>query len=150
MLFDTRILKTAPIINCKGMVSIMRTFGETLSLLREEKGLSRSELAKALKTSPATLGKMEEGTRSPTIPELVAIGNYFNVSYDYMLGCSDNRISPAFLRKAQGNERLASIIQLLGRLPEDRLEAIWLVLKDMDFSVFVREQVDKGQAGKIS
>lgn len=99
----------------------MRTFGETLSLLREVKGLSRSELAKALKTSPATLGKMEEGMRSPTIPELVAIGNYFNVSYDYMLGCSDNRISPAFLRKAQGNERLASIIQLLGRLPEDRL-----------------------------
>lgn len=144
MLFDTRAYQQgSPNNMLKGMVRGMRTFGETLALLREEKGLSLNELAGALSISSKALQKIERGDREPTILELVTVGNYFNVSYDYMLGRIDSRIAAKFLDQAQGNERLASILQLLSNLPEDRIEAISLVLKDMDVSAFVRKQLEK-------
>lgn len=57
-----------------------------LRTLRKDRGLTQSELGKALGVSPSTIGMYEQGRREPDKDALLAIANFFNVSTDYLLG----------------------------------------------------------------
>ena len=56
-----------------------------LKKLREEKGLTQSELGKELGISPSTVGMYEQGRRVPDVPILKRMSAFFNVSIDYLL-----------------------------------------------------------------
>jgi transcriptional regulator with XRE-family HTH domain len=56
-----------------------------LKKLREEKGLTQSELGKELGISPSTVGMYEQGRRVPDVPTLKKMSAFFNVSIDYLL-----------------------------------------------------------------
>ena len=56
-----------------------------LKKLREEKGLTQSELGKELGISPSTVGMYEQGRRVPDVPILKKMSAFFNVSIDYLL-----------------------------------------------------------------
>ena len=56
-----------------------------LKKLREEKGLTQSELGKELGISPSTIGMYEQGRRVPDVPILKKMSAFFNVSIDYLL-----------------------------------------------------------------
>lgn len=56
-----------------------------LKKLREEKGLTQSELGKKLGISPSTVGMYEQGRRVPDVPILKKMSAFFNVSIDYLL-----------------------------------------------------------------
>lgn len=62
------------------------TLGQTISSLRELRGLSQAQLAKKLNIGTSTLGMWETDKRKPNPDALVSIANYFNVSTDYLLG----------------------------------------------------------------
>lgn len=57
-----------------------------IEALRKEKKMTRPELAKQLKVSPATLYCWERGTRNPELPSLIRLADILGVSLDYLLG----------------------------------------------------------------
>lgn len=66
------------------------TFAECLQELREDRNVSRKELAAFLNISVSTLGMYEQGRREPNIDMLIKLADYFNVSLDFLVGRSAN------------------------------------------------------------
>lgn len=64
----------------------METFGEKLKYLRLEKGLGQIQLAKELDVGKTIISLWEQGKRMPTLPRLVVIAQFFNVTIDYLAG----------------------------------------------------------------
>lgn len=61
-------------------------FSRTLSLLRQEKGVSQRAAANALGISQALLSHYENGIREPGLVFVVKACDYYNVSADFLLG----------------------------------------------------------------
>lgn len=61
-------------------------FSEILQDLREDRDISRKELAAYLNISLSTLGMYEQGRREPNIEMLIKIADFFNVSLDFLVG----------------------------------------------------------------
>ena len=61
-------------------------FARTLSLLRQEKGVSQRAAAGELGISQALLSHYENGIREPGLPFVVRACDYYGVSADYLLG----------------------------------------------------------------
>ena len=57
-------------------------FGEKLTNLRKQKGLSQEELGEELNVTRQTISKWELGQTSPDTAKLTEIANYFNVGVD--------------------------------------------------------------------
>ena len=66
-------------------------FSERLKKLRDEKGLTQSQLAHELCISNKTISVYEKGTSLQTIDTLERIASYFDVTVDYLIGYSDER-----------------------------------------------------------
>lgn len=64
---------------------------ERLVQLREERKLTKKQMAEFLKINQSTYGKYELGKREPDIEKIIELADYFNVSTDYLLGRSDIR-----------------------------------------------------------
>lgn len=63
-------------------------FARILQDLREDRDISRKDLAMVLNISVSTLGMYEQGRREPNIDMLIKIANYFDVSIDFLVGRS--------------------------------------------------------------
>lgn len=61
-------------------------FPRSLSLLRQEKGISQRSAAKDLGISQALLSHYENGIREPGLAFVTRACDYYNVSADYLLG----------------------------------------------------------------
>lgn len=72
----------------------MVSFKERLKELREEKGLSKWELSNRLNTnaSPHTIRKYETEGVNSKVNNIIELAKFFNVTTDYLLGVSDERI----------------------------------------------------------
>lgn len=68
--------------------------GNRLRVLREEKELRQSDLAKKLGVSQQTISQYEKDTREPDPAMTNKIASFFGVSIDYLYGNSSER-SPA-------------------------------------------------------
>lgn len=67
-------------------------FKDKLKQLRLDKGVTQSDIAKAIGVSPATIGNYEQGTREPRrIETLEKIAEYFGVSVECLM--DDNSIN---------------------------------------------------------
>lgn len=66
-------------------------FGERLRDLREEKELTRADLAKKLNVSYSAVSKYETNVRFPDKEALTDLADFFDVSLDYLLCRSDIR-----------------------------------------------------------
>lgn len=62
---------------------------ERLIQLREEKSLTKKDVAGFLKIDQSTYGKYELGKREPDYDTLLRIADFFDVSLDFLLGRSD-------------------------------------------------------------
>lgn len=61
-------------------------FSRSLSLLRQEKGVSQRQAARALGISQALLSHYENGAREPGLTFVARACDYYNVSADFLLG----------------------------------------------------------------
>lgn len=61
--------------------------------LREEKGITQSDLAKALGVSRSTITMMEKGLREGSVQLLTKMADYFGVTVDYLEGKVDYKES---------------------------------------------------------
>ena len=66
-------------------------FSRTLSLLRQETGVSQRKAAAALGVSPARLSHYENGIREPGLAFVSRVCDYYHVSADFLLGRSSSR-----------------------------------------------------------
>ncbi len=66
-------------------------FSRTLSLLRQEKGISQRKAASALGISQALLSHYENGIREPGLGFVVRCCEYYHVSADFLLGRTMSR-----------------------------------------------------------
>ena len=67
----------------------MATTAERIKQLRKKKGISQSELAELIGVKNNTVSTWERGTRKPDFEALNLLSNYFEVSFEYILGSSD-------------------------------------------------------------
>ena len=75
----------------------MATTAERIKQLRKKKGISQSELAEVIGVKNNTVSTWERGTRKPDFEALNLLSDYFEVSFDYILGSSDKeeaRVKP--------------------------------------------------------
>ena len=59
--------------------------GTRIASLRQSQGMSQAELAKKLHISASAVGMYEQGRREPSVDTLIALGQIFGVSLDYLL-----------------------------------------------------------------
>jgi transcriptional regulator with XRE-family HTH domain len=65
----------------------VKEFPKILKELRQEKGLSQTQLGKILGyTSHSIIAQWENGKLMPSVENLIKIAKYFNESVDYLLG----------------------------------------------------------------
>ena len=81
------------------MRGIMRSFGEILASLREERGIYQKELAAILKVSVGTISNYENNIHFPDQEALIQLAEYFDVTIDYLLGRTPYRYNPEVLRQ---------------------------------------------------
>ncbi len=67
-------------------ITMMNIFGQRLKEIREDKGMSRKELADKLFVSVRLISYWEAGKRECNFEMLVKIADLFNESIDYLLG----------------------------------------------------------------
>ena len=67
----------------------MRKFANILKELRNDRKISQVELAKALDVSQSIIARWESDECEPTVTNILAIADYFNVTTDYLLGKSE-------------------------------------------------------------
>lgn len=60
-----------------------------LKELREEKGVSQEELARAISSDPRSISRWELEQNAPTLPFVIALAKYFDCSLDFLAGLTD-------------------------------------------------------------
>ncbi len=64
--------------------------GEKLKNIRESKGFTQIQAAKALEISNVVLNRYEKNERRPDAEMLKRIAEFYNISVDYILGLTSN------------------------------------------------------------
>ena len=108
--------------------------GDMIAELRIDNGLKQKQLAEILNVSPGTVSNYENGVYYPDVEKIVQLANLFHVTTDYLLGRTENNISPDLLnKKIADGKPISKYIHILQTLPEDRQRAVMAILEDMDF-----------------
>lgn len=110
----------------------MTPFGARLRLLREARGVSLSDMAKALQVSPAYLSALEHGHRGKASPGLVhQVNEYFGLIWDEadeiarLASLSHPRVTIDTAGLSPEATELANrLAERIGRLPPDVLRAM--------------------------
>ena len=69
----------------------MSTFSNRLKALRCEQGLTQREMAELCGLKLRGYQQYEYAETYPTVPGLLFLADYFNVSLDYLMGRTDQR-----------------------------------------------------------
>ncbi|AZV57940.1 helix-turn-helix domain-containing protein [Clostridium sp. AWRP] len=85
-------------------------FPNRLKELRLEKGLTQIELSKYLNIDKTTYTHYEKGTIAPDIKTLKSLANYFNVSVDYLLRNSNDKVVPNY-KNDTPSEKISKLIK---------------------------------------
>lgn len=110
----------------------MSRFGDMLSELREDRGLTQKQLAEVFHISNSSISSLETGYRAPSVDMVISLARYFDVTTDYLLGMSDCSLSPSVLYEHIAPEvTVAEVISMLENLNETQKSALLIILKDM-------------------
>ncbi|MDO4174060.1 MAG: helix-turn-helix transcriptional regulator [Eubacteriales bacterium] len=116
----------------------MAKFGQILSALRQNRGMTQKELAKILYVSDGTISNYENDVHYPDVEKLMDIANCFGVTTDYLLGRCKNNLSPdIFSEKLLGQRTTGDIIEMIQALDEDHQQALKIILYDMQYSMML-------------
>ena len=69
----------------------MTSFADRLKELRSERGLKQREMAELCGLKLRGYQQYEYSETYPTVPGLLFLADYFNVSLDYLMGRTDRR-----------------------------------------------------------
>ena len=124
-------------------------FSEKLRSLRKKSGLSQEQLAEHLNVSRQAVSKWESGISTPESDKLIAIGEYFGVSIDYLLKGGDASLTESAERsnppKAGG--RAAWLLGLISCTVGIISLIVWGIVSVVNPTV--SERVDESSAIRI-
>ena len=107
----------------------MAQFGDLLAELRQDRGLTQSELGKVISVTSGTISNYEHGFHLPDLEKLVLLADYFGVSTDYLLGRISSNLPIDVLQKAlTDGTPVSDVIHSL---------SILLLISDMAFRAMV-------------
>lgn len=108
------------------------SFGDRLRKIREDKGLSQSELAHKTGFQPSAISHFESGRRSPSFENLKRLADALSVTIDFLLGResepkSAGPIAEQLFRdfgrmSADDQESIAKFAKLLAEKNKERQE----------------------------
>ena len=110
-----------------------------LKLLRKERGLFQSDIAKVLNVSVAAVGFYENEKRDMSPDTILKIADYFNVSTDYLLGKTDVRNPGQKIDDVLNEAMIGMSKKDYDGLTDTQKKQI------RDFAIFVKEQKSKGE-----
>ena len=65
-------------------------FSERIIQLKKERNLLQKDIANAINITVRNYQRYEKGEQQPTLPVVIAIADYFDVSIDYLTGRTNN------------------------------------------------------------
>ena len=68
----------------------MTTFVDRLKSIRSSSKHTQKQVAEAIDTSEQNYQRYERGSQQPTLPVIVALADFYDVSLDYLVGRSDD------------------------------------------------------------
>ena len=86
--------------------------------------MTQEKVGELVNMSQRSVANWESGERCPSIPTLIELSEKFNVSIDYMLGCSDVPEKQKKQPAAQDDELLSKVISRLRDLPDPALSRV--------------------------
>lgn len=114
----------------------MASFGELLAELRLDKKMTQKDLADVLHVSVGTISNYERGVYYPEIEKLINLADFFQVTTDYLLGRCEYNFSPdVFSEIITDDKTVGKVIQTLRKLPQEKRNALLLMMGDMEFRV---------------
>lgn len=124
----------------------MMKLGAILAELREDRGLTQSDIAKMLHLSVSSVSAYETGGRLPNLEILVEYARIFDVTTDYLLGLSADSISPSVLNEEIANGvTVAQMVKTLKILTSEQRAVILVLLKNMRFYAEVSRQAEMNE-----
>ena len=118
----------------------MANFGELLAELRQDRHLTQDQLAKIIFVTAGTISNYENNIHFPDVEKLVCLADYFDATTDYLLGRTDQSISPnIFNEEFAAGKTIGGIVSDIKKLSVDRREALLLVLRDMKFGMVINQ-----------
>jgi len=115
--------------------------GERLAELRGDRGLTQKDLSEQLHISSSSISAYETGARLPSIEAVFDFAEYFDVTTDYLLGRTDNSVSPSVLKQEiVDGESVERIIEKLLTLEPNQRSAICLIIENARFYTDVRRK----------
>lgn len=97
---------------------------ERIKNLEKKKTYRKKNLAKLLQLGQSTMLEYENGIEQPPISVLIQLADFFNVNIDYLLGCTNIRISMERLKQQLTTNSGSITIDDFIRLKDDEKEAI--------------------------
>lgn len=101
--------------------------------LREEKHITQEKLAKAVGIDRTTISKVESGERELTLDHLQRISKFFDVSFDYVLGTSNDRKIKVQVIDIQPDGVTKTQMEFLKKIEELDVKDIEQVMDYIDF-----------------
>lgn len=124
----------------------MAAFGEILAELRQDKRLTQKQLGDIIFVSAGTISNYENGANYPDVPKLISLAEYFEVSVDYLLGRSSSKLKGDVFNQLVTDEKtLGAFVKEFRALPQDRKDAILLIMRDMELSQMVDQYHTRGK-----
>lgn len=99
-------------------------FSQRIVTIRKQHKMTQEKVGELVNMSQRSVANWESGERCPSIPTLIELSEKFNVSIDYMLGCSDVPEKAKKQPAAQDDELLAKVISRLQDLPDPALSRV--------------------------
>lgn len=79
--------------------------GEKIRTLRERKNISQKELGEAIGVSDVMISMYEQDKKRPSLPTIIKMAEYFDVSYDILLGRKEITPSEIYMSLAKEAEK---------------------------------------------
>lgn len=99
----------------------MSTLGERLKLIRKENNLTQEELGKIFGLTKYSISLYENNKTSPNDDFKAKIASYFNVSVDWLLGLTDEKLPADKIKEATAIYRKSnqySLDDFLKKIPD--------------------------------
>lgn len=123
----------------------MANFGELLAELRQDRNLTQDQLAKIIFVTAGTISNYENNIHFPDVEKLICLADYFDVTTDYLLGRTNQSISPkVFNEEFVAGKTIGGVVSDIKKLSVDRRKALLLVLQDMKFGMVINQYNTRG------
>lgn len=99
-------------------------FSQRIVTIRKQHKMTQEKVGELVNMSQRSVANWESGERCPSIPTLIELSEKFNVSIDYMLGCSDVPEKAKKQPAVQDDELLSKVISRLRGLPDSALSRV--------------------------